>query len=874
VAVGLALALFLVPGARLLLRTAPTSGPTPPESGSPASDQAPISAASVHGRLLGPNDLALSGGRVTAWPERDPADRHETTTDAAGAFSLAGLTEERWVIAATASGYSEARGVRALPLEAPLDLRVVRVARVAGQILGVDGLPASADVVIVGSGIWPARTVRADADGHFAFENVPPGVYEVEARGALSSEPRRGLVVEQGARLLLTLTLTPGAILAGTVVDDATGAPIADAEIVVASEALSSTPRTTRSDATGAFRIAGLREGETERVSARAEGFVPLVAERWDGGPMALRLTHAGTVSGVVLDEQRRPVEGAQIEVWGESAIGQPIAVTAASHGMQGALFRDETATFGDPGRLDVTSDVPPIPIDAIAGGPSLAAIDAPPTPVVSSASYRTAADGTFEIPGVAPGHVQVTARAPGLATGTSERVYVGPGAARGEVELVLAPAGHVTGVVQDERGDGVADVLVEVRSDRDPSPAIAFTDAYGRFSMDATGTVVVRALPVDRPPTDTRLTVASGAEREVMLALDPAGLAIAGQVVDARGFPIEGVQLRIEALRPGSAILRTAFSGEDGRFELTSVPAPPLRITADHTSYAVGTSIDAASLDEVSIVLAPALRAAGSVVDAWTAEPITGARVVLVSEGLPPVVREGVTRDDGQFYVPRLGEGAYSLRIEAAGHVAYEGRVVAHAGRSSDVEIDEIAMEPGQRIEGDVVDHLGSVAQGATVEVEGLDVVTRTDEHGHFALEAIPAGEIVLAVRHASAGELRLGRDVVRGRDDVGVRVHLPGRLDDAPLASGAARTRSIALVLDDDRSVSQVIRGSTAERVGIRAGDVVVSVDAEDVTSAAAARAGFAGPPGPALLTLTRDGEAYVVRVERELVSAADGS
>ena len=247
---------FVLAAMLLLLPGGPSLVPSRPDVRVPPDREAPVelppaAVASVHGRLLGPDDIALPGGTISAWPESDPTQRHETTTDATGAFALAGLTAERWVLAGTAGGYSEARGVRALPFDGLLELRVVRVARVAGQILGVDGLPASADVVIVGSGIWPARTVRSGTDGHFAFENVPPGVYEVEARGALASEPRRGLVVEQGARLMLTLALSAGATLAGTVVDEETGAPIAGAELVVASEALSSTPRTTRSDASG-----------------------------------------------------------------------------------------------------------------------------------------------------------------------------------------------------------------------------------------------------------------------------------------------------------------------------------------------------------------------------------------------------------------------------------------------------------------------------------------------------------------------------------------------------------------------------------------------------------------------------------------------
>ena len=812
----------------------------------------PTEAAALTGRLLGPEGVGLAG-HVAAWRESDPnGPRLEADCAADGGFTLPGLAEDRWVVSATAPGFSEARAVRAFPLTAPLDLRVVRTARVAGQVLGVDGQPAVAEVLIVGSAIWPARTVHADASGQFAFESVPPGVYEVEARGALASaEPRRGLVVEEGARIVLTLALSPGRTLRGTVVDDATGAPIANAEIVVAESALSSTPRVTRSDATGAFQISGLRDGVDAIVTARSEGRVSLVAQPWRGTDLTLRLRPTGIVEGFVLDQDRRPIEGAQIEVWGQSADGQPIAVSEGTASFASRLFDGAPS---DPSRLEVMADVPPIPIEALSVSASLPA-DMPDA--VHLASYRTGADGSFHLDGVAPGVVEVLARRTGFATGSSSNVRVRGGETTSGVEVVLAPAGTLAGVVVDERGDGVGDVRIEARSERDPWPTIVFTDATGRFEIAATGDTVVRAVPMDRAPSEARLAVASGARQDTTLTLDPAGLTLSGRVLDDRGFPIESAQLRIEALRPGTPILRTAFSAQDGTFELSAVPSPPLRITVDHGSFATGTSVDVGTLEDHDIRLEPGLDATGAVSDAWSGEPIAGARVLLVSSELPPVFRETTVREDGGFSVPRLRAGTYTMRIEAPGYVAATQTLAVHPSRRGEVEIPAVALDPGQRVEGDVVDHFGSVVEGALVRVDGGAPVL-TDAHGHFAIACVPAGDVTVSVSQESAGAVEIARHVVRGRDDVSIVAHLPGRLDASPTASLPLVSRGIAITLDGS-VVSAVAPGSSAERAGIRVGDTLVAVDGQP----GAARLSGSGT---ALLTLTREGTTYLVRADRE--------
>jgi predicted metalloprotease with PDZ domain len=116
----------------------------------------------------------------------------------------------------------------------------------------------------------------------------------------------------------------------------------------------------------------------------------------------------------------------------------------------------------------------------------------------------------------------------------------------------------------------------------------------------------------------------------------------------------------------------------------------------------------------------------------------------------------------------------------------------------------------------------------------------------------------VTVHVLHESAGTIDLVRHLVRGRDDLAVVAHLPGRSDAAPTTQADLPARSVGIAIDSRGTVTAVTRGSSAERAGIRVGDVLLSVDGTD----GAAR--LAGS-GPALLTLARGGERYVARADR---------
>ncbi len=155
-------------------------------------------------------------------------------------------------------------------------------ARIEGEVLTTDPPPQAVRRAIVSlySGADDnGRHVMSDDDGHFSFEALPAGRYELSAArpsfvsisyGARKpGRPGAPIILETGQRVTdVRVLLARGAVITGTV-RDASGEPLPDTEVRVE-------PRDgrghfiTRTDDLGAYRMFGLAAG-TYWVSARPQ---------------------------------------------------------------------------------------------------------------------------------------------------------------------------------------------------------------------------------------------------------------------------------------------------------------------------------------------------------------------------------------------------------------------------------------------------------------------------------------------------------------------------------------------------------------------------------------------------------------------------
>lgn len=242
------------------------------------------------------------------------------------------------------------------PIPAEYTLRLQRAERhLGGRILDPDhrAVP-DADIVInfassgdhanretprerVGAPSWNVVIARSDAEGRWSSALLPPEHpgFTLEARhpdhpptpilsvGA-GRVPRNGLEgLPDGERDLwsgsLVTTLRRGFTLTGRVLT-AEGRPVENA--LIAHEPQSIEPRTTRTDAEGRFRLAGLSEGFFD-VVASAEGYAPEYREVPIGPDLPeleLRLEPGAVLRLRVVDPLGAAVPGATVslEQWGE----------------------------------------------------------------------------------------------------------------------------------------------------------------------------------------------------------------------------------------------------------------------------------------------------------------------------------------------------------------------------------------------------------------------------------------------------------------------------------------------------------------------------------------------------------------------------
>lgn len=834
--------------------------------------------ASLSGRVVDDAGHAVSGASVSVRPENDDSvEAWSVSTGDDGAFAFDTLLTGMQRLAVSATGF-EPTTRRSVPTAAGDTLRIdlLRTCTLAGHVRVADGISLDgATVVVAGSGVWPPRQIRVSADGAFQISDVPGGVYELRAHaGTLVAEPREGILLDPGQRVDVDLLLAEGRALRGSVIDADGDAPLANVEVLVTEDALSFAPRAVRTNAAGEFVVEGLRDRE-HALSVRADGFVSVIGqrERPRGDLIRIGLRRAATISGTVVDARGNPVRGAQVEISGTTDSGVRAMLSGGALAFQSALFEAQLAgprPLQQNGELGVTSGgVPPIPlVPSVSGAPVASVGD-------FTTGFGTDPDGHFRITGVPPGRIQLTARHLAYAPAETPTRVVTAGATIDDVRIVLPDGGVIDGRVVDARGYPVAMVRVELSGENEPYPRGLLAGADGAFEFRGVlGALTVTAYPVGQPASRVRVEVAAGQTLPVSVPLESNMVRLFGRVLDSRDFPIGYAEVRVKSLRTRSPMTQTTESEEDGTFVFDALPEPPFQVEVDHPDYAVTRIARVTSVErELSVRLVEGIFVHGSVHDSVSGAAVPAVRVHLVSA---ENVFDAESNIDGAFDLLRVPQGDYTLTAEADAFVPHESRVRVSVRRGdSEQTLDDIGLVAGGSISGEVVDRYGELVSGAEVVVgEALDWAhaAHTDPHGHFVIPGVASGDAVLAARHPAAGmtETMVRVRVFAGEETPGVLLRLPERFDPARavVADGPRATLAAAIRDGEDGvEVRSVRRGSRAETAGLRAGDVITSVDEVAVTRARDATTALRGAEGEdVVLDIERSGRAMRLLVPRE--------
>jgi hypothetical protein len=157
----------------------------------------------LQGRVTAKNGSPIGDVVVTA---TNDGTQQSTFTDADGQYSMS-LPVGKYTVTATAFGFetATATGLKVTPSRPAVQnlvLTPLPTHRVSGTVSGAGQPIAGARVAIVGTPLPPATT---DATGHYGFDSVPNGNYQVTASAGCFGDATASLTVDGDETLDFTL---------------------------------------------------------------------------------------------------------------------------------------------------------------------------------------------------------------------------------------------------------------------------------------------------------------------------------------------------------------------------------------------------------------------------------------------------------------------------------------------------------------------------------------------------------------------------------------------------------------------------------------------------------------------------------------------
>ncbi len=612
-----------------------------------------------------------------------------TLTDAAGNYLVSNLAPGTYTTNASAPNYGTViQGAIVQSNVTTIDNFALQP--MSGQISG-NVIDAVTSAVIPGAtinilqGVQLIATTLTDAAGNYTVSNLVPGIYTTNASAPNYATVIQGAIVQSNVTTIdnFVLTPTPG-VIAGQVIDATTSAPIAGATVNILQglQLIASTV----TDASGNYIVPNIAPG-TYITNASAPNYGTVVQG-------AIVQSNQTTINNFALQQSPGHIAGQVIDA-------------------------------------NTSAPIPGATVQVLQG-------------IQLIASTLTDAAGNYLVPNLAPGTYSTNASATNYGTVVQGAIvqsnqttidnfalHQNPGQISGQVidAVTSAPiAGATVNVLQGIQL--IASTLTDASGNylvSNLAPATYATNA----SAPNYGTIIQGAIVLPNTTTVDNF------------ALQPNSGSISGQVTDATtGAFIPGATINIFQ---GVQLVASTLTDASGNYLVPNL-APGIYV-ANASALNYGTVIQGAvvqsGLNTFANFALPSEPGAivGHVTDIATTAPIPGTTIDVLFGGV--LVSSVLTDSNGDYSIPGLSQGNYSVRAAAFGYQTALQLAAVTSNQTTIVNFD-LQNQPGGII-GNVTDQTLLPIVGATVDVFQGDLLiasTLTDSNGNYVIPSLGPGD------------------------------------------------------------------------------------------------------------------------------------
>jgi len=493
----------------------------------------------------------------------------------------------------------------------------------------------------------PRQTWRDTSDeaGKFRFTSLEPGAdYTVVAEHeGFSVTERSNFRVDAVGEVLVMVKMRKGYTLVGTVMDDRTGQPIADAQLKLMS-VFSLLPGASQDGGLealtgpdGRFELANVPAG-TRNLTVTAPGYgsrtrnnLLFAGSTLEEVTQDFRLDQGRCLRGRVLAPDMTPIAGAEVEAtsYETAQVSRGKTLTDQDGNFEICDLAEGTfmvitraAGFSPDRKTRVMLTDPDLQIvmsrqGGVIGNVVARADGAPVTSfkamvrmvapgstvygrTVSQGQFENA-EGRFELGGLEPGTYVIQAEAEDFAPTYSSNFVVSQGIVTAHVKVELGQGGALSGRVVDNRtGEPLSGAVVQTYDNgyienpfsdilgglvpRTTTERKVRTDADGNFLIEqlAVATYQIQVEHGDYPHTVLKdLQVNEGKTTELGSIRLVQGATVRGVVYDAAGAPLADARISVNTNKHGTVYPQQVRSDAQGRFVVTNLEPGPWTISA-----------------------------------------------------------------------------------------------------------------------------------------------------------------------------------------------------------------------------------------------------------------------------------------------------